>query len=323
MIRATYQQLIERIVHLSGLNKEEIERRVEAKKAKLSGLISTLGAAQVVAAELGISFENQKFKVTDMLIGMKKIHVIGKVMEVYPVRKYRRAGHEGEIGSFLLADNTSSIRVVLWDTHHIDKIKNNTIKKDSVIEIKNADVRGTTMRELHLGSNSTIEISDKEIKAVKIIKEPLITKKISELKSGERVNIRGNILQIFQPNFFMTCPECGMKVSYEGDKAMCIKHNSVVPKKRAIISIIIDDGSDSMRAIAFNETITNLFKIKEEEIENLQNSSFMLDKKQELLGAEMTFSGRARRNVMFNRNEFVINSIEKVTPEDIIQELSR
>jgi len=323
MIKATYQQLIDRIAHLSGLEKEEIERRVEAKKAKLSGLISSLGAAQVIAAELGISFEKQKFKIIDMLIGMKKIQTLGKVIEVYPVRKYRRAEHEGEIGSFLLADDTASIRVVLWDTNHIEKIKNGTIKKDSVVEIKNADVRGTTVREIHLGSNSKIELSDQEIKTVKTTKEPLIAKKISELKSGEKANIRANILQIFQPNFFMTCPECGMKVSYEGDKAMCMKHNAVIPKKRAVMSFIIDDGSDSMRAIAFNETIMNMFKIKENEIENLQNASFMLNKKEELLGTEMSFSGRARRNVMFNRNEFIINSAEKVSPEDIIQELNK
>ena len=71
IIRVTYEHVIERISHLSGLKLEEIQRRVDAKKAKLSGLISSLGAAQVVAAELGISFEKQKFKVVDMLIGMK------------------------------------------------------------------------------------------------------------------------------------------------------------------------------------------------------------------------------------------------------------
>ncbi|UZE93791.1 MAG: hypothetical protein IB618_03425 [Candidatus Pacearchaeota archaeon] len=323
MIHATYQQLIERIARLSGLGIEEIQRRVDAKKAKLSGLISSLGAAQVVAAELGISFEKQKFKVIDMLIGMKKIQTIGKVIEIYPTRKFRRAEHEGEIGSFLLADDSSSIRVVLWDTHHIDKIKNGTIKKDSVVDIKNADVRGTTIREIHLSSNSSIELSDKEIKTVKIRKETLPIKKLSELQPGEGVSVRGNIVQVFQPNFFMTCPECGMKVSYEGDKAVCMKHNAVIPKKRALISLIIDDGSESMRAVAFNETITNIFKIKEEEIEKLQDSSFMLDKKQEILGAEMLFSGRARKNVMFNRNEFIINSLKEVNPDDIIMELSK
>ena len=47
-----YDLLIERIAKASGLEKEEVERKVEAKKAKLSGLISKEGAAQIIAAEL-------------------------------------------------------------------------------------------------------------------------------------------------------------------------------------------------------------------------------------------------------------------------------
>lgn len=323
MIKATYQQLIERIAHLSGLGLEEIQRRVDAKKAKLSGLISSIGAAQVVAAELGISFEKQKFKIIDMLIGMKKIQTQGKIIEIYPIKKYRRAEHEGEIGSFLLADDTSSIRVVLWDTNHIDMIKNKTIKENSVIDIRNADVRGTTVRELHLSSNAKIELSDKEIKNIKITKEKFPIKKIFELQPGEKIDIRGNIVQIFQPNFFSICPECGMKVSYEGDKAICVKHGIITPKKRALVSFVIDDGSDNIRAIAFNEILTKLFNIKENEIEKLQDFSFFLNKKQDILGTEIIFTGRVRKNIMFNRNEFIINNIQESKPEDIIKELGK
>ena len=45
-----YNKLVERISKVSNLSAEEIERKVEAKKAKLSGLISKEGAAQIVAA---------------------------------------------------------------------------------------------------------------------------------------------------------------------------------------------------------------------------------------------------------------------------------
>ena len=323
MIKATYQQLIERISHLSGLALEEIQRRVDAKKAKLSGLISDIGAAQVVAAELGISFDKQKFKIIDLLIGMKKIQVLGKILEIYPIRKYRRAEHEGEIGTFLLADDNSSIRVVLWDTHHIDMIKQEKIKKDSVIEIKNADVRGGTVREIHLSSDAVIELSDKKIDAVKITREILPLRKISDLKAGERTSIKANIVQMFQPNFFLTCPECGMKVSYEGDKATCLKHGIIVPKKRALMNLVLDDGSDNIRSLIFNETISKLLKIEEENISELKDSSLFLTKKDIILGTELLFSGRTRKNVMFNRNEFIVNYLNEIKPEELIKELNK
>ncbi len=323
MIQATYQQLIERISRLSGIELSEIQRRVEAKKAKLSGLISDEGAAQVIAAELGISFDKQKFKIIDLLIGMKKIQVLGKVLEIYPIRKYRRAEHEGEIGSMLIADETSAIRVVLWDTNHIDLLKNNTIQKDSVIEIKNADVRGTTAREIHLNSTSELALSDIKIEKVKVEVEKPKEMKLAEIKNGDQVSIRGTIVQVFQPAFFSVCPECNMKVSFEGDKAICVRHGAVVPSKRAILNIVIDDGSDNIRAMAFSENIVKLLKLQDNDITNLENSTFFLNKKSEILGTEWIFSGRSRKNVLFNRSEFVINSLQESQPEEIIKELSK
>ena len=57
-----YAQLVERIARSSGLATDEVDRKIEAKRAKLSGLISKEGAAQIVAAELGVSFDNQRVK---------------------------------------------------------------------------------------------------------------------------------------------------------------------------------------------------------------------------------------------------------------------
>lgn len=324
MIQATYQQLIERIAHLSGLSIEEIQRRVEAKKARLSGLISNEGAAQVVASELGISFEKQKFKIMDLLIGMKKVQVIGKILEIYPIRKYRRAEHEGEVASMLLADDSSNIRVVLWDQKHIDMIKTNTIAKDKVIDIKGADVRGTTNRELHLGSGAELEVSEKVMdKVVTERQETIKLMKLSDMKINEAADVYATIVQIFQPSFFSVCPECSMKVSYEADKAICLKHGNVAPRKRSILNMVIDDGTDNVRALLFSENVAKLLKLTDEEIEKLQDPQFFLGKKQEILGSEWLFSGKMRQNILFNRTEFLVNDLTELEPEQLIKELGK
>ncbi|MFA5084472.1 MAG: hypothetical protein WC475_03815 [Candidatus Paceibacterota bacterium] len=321
MIQASYEQLIERISHISGIAIEEIKRKVEAKRARLSGLISLEGAAQIVASELGISFEKQQFKIIDLLMGMKKIQVTGKVLEIYPIRKFSKGGRDGEIASVMLADNTSSIRAVFWDTKHIEMIKDGTIKRDDVIEIKGADVRGTTAKEIHLSSNASIDHSDSKIDAV-VAKEILPMKKISGLKVGERASIRASIVQAFQPKFFGVCPECMMKISYENEKAFCAKHGVVVPKQRVLASFVVDDGTDSINAIMFNEHLTNLLKISENDMSQMQNPEYWPKKKRELLGAEMEISGRVRNNAAFERDEFIAESIHELDPEQIIQELS-
>src|SRR3989344_3869747 len=123
MTNGNYLRILEKISKASGLEKEEIERRVEAKRAKLSGLISPEGAAQIIAAELGISFDNERLKINELLPGMKKVNVIGKIINLFPIRTFERQGKENKVANFIIADETSNIKVVLWDTNHIDLIE--------------------------------------------------------------------------------------------------------------------------------------------------------------------------------------------------------
>ncbi len=117
-MEGNYEKILKKIANSSGLEKEEIERRVEAKRAKLSGLISLDGAAQIVAAELGISFDNEILKLEELLPGMRKVHVIGKIINISSVRSFTtKKGDEGKVCNFLLADDTSNLKVVLWDTN--------------------------------------------------------------------------------------------------------------------------------------------------------------------------------------------------------------
>jgi hypothetical protein len=104
MAEISYEKLLDKISKASGLGTEEIERRVEAKRAKLAGLISREGAAQVVAAELGISFDNEKMKIDELISGMRKANVIGKVTKIFPVRQFSKNGKEGKVANMTIAD---------------------------------------------------------------------------------------------------------------------------------------------------------------------------------------------------------------------------
>ncbi|MEM4703145.1 MAG: hypothetical protein QXP53_01535 [Candidatus Pacearchaeota archaeon] len=321
MIKASYEQIVEKISKLSNISEEEIKRKIEAKKAKLSGLISNEGAAQIIAAELGISFEEQELQINDLLPGMRKINITGKVLEIFPIRKFLRAGQEAEVASLEIADPTGSIRVVLWDTHHIELIKNGTIKKDSVIEIKKADIRGTNDKEIHLSSFSELKVSEKKIEKTIKTETKELTKKISELQKNENACIKATIVQLFRPSFFNVCPECNMKVTYENDRSICIKHGAVIPKKRIVLNAIADDGSDNVRVIFFHENALKI--LDEQDIEKIQNPSFMLEKKEQILGTEYLIYGRMKKNVFFDRNEFTVTDCKKVSFDQIIKELSK
>src|SRR3989344_6115607 len=293
MVSLNYEGLIEKIAIASGLSKEEIDRKVEAKCAKLSGLISKEGSAQIVASELGISFDKEKLKISEIVPGMKKVNLVGKIIE------------EPRINNF----KTNNIRLVLWDTKHIALFEEGRIKNGDVIEVSNVTIRND---EIHLGSFGDIKITSEVLGNV--VKEKKISeKKIVDLKSGTNAKIRAFIVQMFEPKFFEICSECGKKAINNE----CLIHGKISPEKRALISLVLDDGSENMKAVMFQDGINKLGISKEE----LTNTELFVKKKQELLGKESFFSANIRNNAMFNTTEMIINDVENIELNSLIEGL--
>ncbi len=304
-----YTQLIERIARSSNLEKNEIERKIEAKKAKLSGLISKEGAAQIVAAELGINLDQERLKIAELVQGMKRANLIGKIIKLFPIREYNKNGREGKVATLLLADETGNIRVVLWDTNHISLIETNKIKEEDVIEIANANIRNN---ELHLSSFADIKTSKEKLENV--ITEKIFTeKKLSEAKHGESLKTRAFIVQAYEPRYFETCPQCDKRV-LENE---CKDHGKIQPRKKALLTIVIDDGTETIRAIIVGDNIKEL-GLTDTEIYSLEEYA---KHKEKLIGEEKIFTGRIRNNALYNTTEFTIESVENVNPEILIQQL--
>ncbi len=308
-----YSHIVERIAKASGKEIDEINRLIEAKRAKLSGLISREGAAQIIASELGISFEKEKMKISELLDGLKKVNVVGKIIRMFPVRGYKKNDREGKIGSFIVADETGNVRCVLWDMNHISLIEKEEIKENDIVEITNANVRNM---EIHLTGFSDIKLSQEKIENIKTEKI-FYERSVSELKIGESVKIRAVIVQVFEPRFFEVCPECNGKVIKSVDGSICEKHGKILPLKRSLISLVLDDGNGNIRAVVFHENIEKL-GLNINEIEEK-----FINKREDLLGKEVYFIGDVRQNRLFNNLEFFISDIEGVDIEKLIEELEK
>ncbi len=307
-----YDKILGKICRDSGLDNDEIERRVEAKRAKLAGLISREGALQVIAAELGISFENEVLKINEILEEMRKVNTFGKVLRLFPVREYtNKKGELNKVGNMIIADDTANIKVVLWDSNHIGLIENGQVKEGSSVELGNANMR---MGELHLGSFSEFKASDKVFENVneeKSVKD----KPIIEFKVGESIGVRAFIVQSFDPRFFYVCPECKKKATPEGDGFTCVKHGKVVADKRALINIVLDDGTETIRSVLFHDVIPKLG------ITELENAELLQQQKQNILGKEMFFSGNVRMNKFFNNPELIIEDVKEINLDELISDL--
>lgn len=304
-----YTKLIERIAKAASLSVEEIDRKVEAKRAKLSGLISKEGAAQIIAAELGVNLEKEKLKIGELNQGMKRVHVVGKVMQVFPVRSYNKNGREGKVASLLLADETSNIRVVFWDLNHIKLIEDGTIKVGQTLELSNGVVRNG---ELHLSSFADVKLSNEEMEEI-FAGNPGKAQKLKDAKVGQRIQTRAFIVQAFEPRYFEVCPECGKKVL----DSQCLVHGTVEPQRRAVLTLLIDDGTDTLRVAVFGEQINSLGITNED----LFNPEIFQEKKNSILGEEKIFLGVIRTNNFLNALEMSVESIEGVNIEQVIKDL--
>lgn len=303
MVDENFERILDKIASVAGLDREEVVRKVEAKRAKLSGLISPEGAAQVVAAELGVSFDNEKLKLNEILPGMRKVNVVGKVINIFPVRTFKtQKGDEGKVLNFVLADDTSNAKVVLWDTNHISLFESGGVSQGSVVEISNAGVRDG---EIHLGSFSDLKLSSEKFDDViteKVSKE----KKICDFRLSDNVKVRAFVVQSFEPRFFEVNKETGKKITDDE------RSRGIPSEKRALINVVIDDGSETIRAVAFHDNL------KQMGLTDLEDEVKRMLQRENLLGREFLFSGTVRKNNYFNNEEFIINSVEEVKLDSLI-----
>lgn len=322
MIGLTYEQIVEKIQKEKGLSLSEIEVKVKAKLKELSDLISKEGAAYIVANELGVKvfedFGKKTLKINQLMGGIGSLNILGKVVDIYDVREFDKNNRKGKVASLLIGDETGTCRVVLWDTNHIKEIENGNIVKDKVIKIKNAYVKENNgFKEIHLGNRATLDLNPEEtISEVKLgYAREVIKKQIKDLVPGEFASISGTIVQAFEPKFYDACSDCGKKAN---ENLKCEMHPNASSVKMPIFNFYLDDGTDNIRLVAFRDNATKLIG----NINEIRENPLLFDEvRLNLLGMQYMFSGKVTKNEMFDRKEFIINSIEKINVEEAAQEI--
>ncbi len=305
-MNGNYDKILEKVSNISGIEKSEIDRRVEAKRSKLSGLISREGALQVIAAELGISFDNEKLKIDELLPGMRKVNFTGKVIRLFPVREFTtKSGDKGKVANMIIADNTSNIKVVLWDVNHISLIESGDVAEGVVVDIGAGSMRDA---EVHLGSFSELKVSEESMDEV-MMEKKVSEKRISDFNIGEKVKVRAFIVSCFDPRFYQANIETGKKITEE-ELAM-----GVPSEKKAILNIVIDDGTENMRAVLFHENVQKIG------LTEYDDAEVMSEQKNDLLGKEFYFIGTVRKNNYFNNVELTVDSVEEINIDYLITEL--
>lgn len=178
---------------------EQIRELIDEKKRKVgAGYLTDQGALFLVAADLGISFENVpklSSEIKDLYIGAKEVTITARVMNIYPVRKFLKKDTNEEIINRTLTvyDKETSIKVKLWD-NQISIPDEMGLQPGDLIRISRSYIKSGLDGKpiISLGSNGNIEPVGNDDGSIPNIDSMTIT--VNDVKeSQDNVIIMGSI----------------------------------------------------------------------------------------------------------------------------------
>lgn len=311
----------------SNVTEEEINTRIEKKLKQLSGLISREGAAHIIANELGVKLFDQytgKVQIKNILPGMRDVETVGKVQQTFDVREFQTENRSGKVGNFILGDETGTIRVVIWG-NQADDIKN--LNKDTLVKIKSGYIRENQGRkEIHLNDRSKLIINPPGEKIGEVKPFTVKRKKINDLQENdENIELLGTIVQVFEPRFFEVCPECNKRLKQIEGSFVCDTHKNITAEYSYVLNLVLDDSTETIRTVFFRQQLENLLnKNKEQLLVYRSNPEKFEEIRTELLGKIIKVNGRAVKNTMFERLEFITNRVfPNPDPKEEIEKLKQ
>jgi len=313
MLNLPYEKIVGLIAEKSGLSEEEINSKVREKISQLSDLVSKEGAAHIVANQLGISLMNlpKKLKINEIKEGMRNVEAVGKVTKVFDVREFTVGEREGKVGSFFMGDETGTIRVTMWGSM-ADNVKK--IKEGDIVKIKEGYTKmNNSSPEIHLNDKS-IFIANPEGESINEIKTSVYERKyLAEAKEGQKVEVLGTIVQMFEPRYFEICPDCMKRARPKEEGFFCEIHGKVQePKISYVFNAVIDDGTDNIRIVLYKQQAEEFFGKTEQEILSAKGDAQKIEAlKSEVFGTTIKICGRIQTNPLFDRQELVAQSVSR------------
>jgi len=323
MLNLPYEKIVGIIKEKSGLSEQEINNRVSEKIRQLSDLVSKEGAAHIVANQLGISLMNisKKLKISEIREGMRNIEVFGKVTRIFDIREFKVGEREGKVGALFIGDETGTIRVTLWG-EMAENVKK--VKEGDIVKVKEAYTKlNNSSPEIHLNDKSIFLINP-EGETISEVKTSAYDRKyLAEAKDGEKIEVLGTIVQIFEPRYFEICPDCMKRARQKEDGFACEIHGKVEqPKISYVFNLVLDDGTDNIRVVLYKQQAEELFKKMEQEIISARNEAQKIEAlKSEVFGQSVRICGRIQTNPLFDRQELIAQKVSRDV--DVDEEMKR
>ena len=231
-------------------------------------------------------------KISDIDEDDQDIIVVGRVIEVVPIHEFERDnGETGRVRNIEIADETGSLKVVLWDEDakrefelgQAIKLQNPRFSLDMDNRIEANVNRSTAILE---PSESEIE----NLPTHEELMEAIYVPKPIEALAEDDVNVcvTGTIIDVDSDRVIRTkCPNCGFNVSPGEEEYICDNCGHVFDEPRYLLMIPtkIEDDTGEIQVTFFDNLAEELIGMKKEEIISLVEDGYGIeDKLQDLNG---------------------------------------
>ena len=218
--------------------------------------------------------------------------IIGRVIELNEITNFDRDnGDTGSVRNIEIADDTGSIKVVLWDKdteRDLElgmpiKLQNPRISLDRDNRIQATVNRGTTILEPSENEIEKLPTYDELIEAI------FVPKTIeSLLEDDTNVCITGVIKEVSTDrNILKKCPNCGGNVEQTDIENICnfCEHEFDEPDYTLMIPTEIEDDTGEIQTTFFGKLAEELIEMKTEDVVELfEEGNGIEDKLQDLQG---------------------------------------
>jgi ssDNA-binding replication factor A large subunit len=307
MLNIPISRIIQQITTEKNVPADDVRKRISAKLVEFSGLLSEEGAAHIVANEYGVDLHSMSsipLKINEIVSQLREITLVAKVIAIYEKRTFSNERGDGVVQSILVGDETGIMRVTFWHSE-TEKV---TCQVGDVLKFIHLSSRQNQNRvELLVGKETTLEKVDVEISLSNAPKKASETeyskKKLKTCKPNDQVTLLGVIVAINPPYYYMVEKETQKKATGVFDHQV---HDYAF-----VASIVLDDGTDTIRVSAFREQAIELFKVTHEEMLSFrENSELFTHVRTKLLGQHVKISGKVTFNENYNRLEMIAQIVD-------------
>ena len=258
-------------------------------------------------------------KISDVDEDEEDIIIIGRVIEVNDIREFDRDnGDTGRVRNIEIADDSGSIRVVLWDK---DTEREFEIGQPIKLQNPRFSVNLDNQVEATVSRSTTIlEPSESEIEKLpsqdELMEMVYVSKNIeSLLEYDTNVQITAQIKEVNTDKTLLTrCPNCGAGVDEGEDEFYCDNcgHEFEEPSYLLMIPARVEDETGDISVTFFDKLAEELIGMKKEDIiSNLNEGLGIEDKLEDLVGCTVELIA----NVSFDE----YNEENRLNPKKILK----